>query len=93
MPRTWARAACIAHALVVTGFWYAIVVLDLEIVKVGTWIGLAWLWPIWIVSVAFPDRAQRLRWLATLVAGLLILSPTFSTLYSFAVWGRRGFAP
>ena len=91
--RTWARVVCIAHALVVTGLWYAIVMLDKDIVKVKTWTSLACLWPIWIVSIAFPDKAQRLRWFATLVAGLLLLSPTFSTLYSFVVWSSRGFAP
>ena len=91
--RIWTRAVCIVHACVVSGTWYVIFMLDKDIVNVRIWTALAVLWPIWIFAIAFPGKAWRLRWLATLALGLIILSPTFSTLYSFAVWTIGGFAP
>jgi hypothetical protein len=92
-PRVWAQILCIAHALIVSGIWYALFILDEDVVTVRTWIVLAVLWPFWIISIAFPGKVRRLQWLATLVACAIVLSPTFSTFYSFVVWKAGGFAP
>jgi len=67
--------------------------LDKDIVKVRTWVALGILWLVWIFSVSFPGKARRLRWLAVLALGMVILFPTLSTFYSFAAWGIGGFAP
>jgi hypothetical protein len=91
--QVWIRIACIAHAIIICATWYVIFMLDKDMLKARTWVTLAALWPIWVIAVAFPGKARRLRWLATLTLGLIILSPTFSTLYSFAIWSAGGFAP
>ena len=93
LPRKWTQILCVAHALLVTTLWYAMFMLDKNIAKAGTWTTLAVLWSLWIFSVAFPGRTRRLRWVAILAICAFILSPTFSTLYSFAVWSVGGFAP
>jgi hypothetical protein len=91
--RMWTQVLCIVHAFIVSAIWYVMFMLDRDIVKVRTWVALAILWLVWIFSVAFPGRTRRLRWVAVLSLGTIILSPTFSTLYTFAVWSIGGFAP
>jgi len=91
--RALARVGCIVHACAVTGSWYVLFMQDKDIVSVRTWTLLAAIWPLWILALVFPDRVQRLRWLAVLIVGLIILTPTYSTLYSFLVWRIGGFAP
>ena len=93
LPRKWPQILCVIHALVVTGIWYVMFMLDKDIVKVSTWIAVAVLWLGWIFSIALPGKTRRLRWFAVLSVCAVILSPTFSTLYSFVVWSVGGFAP
>ena len=92
-PHIWTRTACVIHATVVTWIWYVIFMLDKDVVTVRLWIVMVIVWPLWIVSIIFPGKSRRLHWLVTLGLGLIILSPTFSTLYSFAAWRIGGFAP
>lgn len=87
------RIACIAHAFIISMTWYVIFMMDKDILKIRTWVVIAALWPVWAFAIALPGNPWRLRWLGTLLFGFIILSPTYSTLYTFAIWSASGFAP
>jgi hypothetical protein len=67
--------------------------LDKDVIATRVWIGMAAGWLLWFIAIGFSGRSRRLAWCVTLVVGLVVLAPTFSTLYSFAVWQLKGFAP
>lgn len=88
-----ARTLCIFHALSASGLWYIVVILDSDVVSVTSWLDLTVAWVVWIPILAIASKPRR-RWsLAALALGLAVLSPTFSTLYAFAMWSIGGFAP
>ena len=89
----WSRLACLAHAIAVSLVWYMLFVLDKDVVAPSAWVALAATWPLWSIATWFAGRSRRLGWCVVLVVGLIILSPTLSTLYSFVVWHMGGFAP
>ena len=89
----WGHVACVLHAVMISSTWYLMFVLDRDVVTTRVWVALACTWPLWTVAFALPGRSRRIGWALTLAVGLVILFPTFSTLYSFAVWQIEGFAP
>ena len=89
----WSRFACILHASVSTTLWYAIVMLDKDLMPVRVWTAMTVLWALWIGAPVLAKRDERGAWIWTVVLGLAVLSPVFSTLYAFAVWTFGGFAP
>jgi hypothetical protein len=90
---SWPRVACILHAIVATVLWYVIVMLDSHIVSVRVWTAITLLWLLWLGPAMRAGKGRRGPWVWTLTLGIVILAPTFSTLYSFTVWMIGGFAP
>jgi hypothetical protein len=66
---------------------------DRNIVSARVWTGLAVIWLIWMAAPFLSGKEGRRGWTITVALGLGILIPTYSTLYSFAVWSIEGFAP
>ena len=93
--KTWMYmfAISVVHASAVCALWYALFVWDKDVVKIGVWVALAAVWPVWIVALALPGKRRAWQWLVAITIGLGILSPTFHTLYAFASWRILGFAP
>jgi hypothetical protein len=91
--RIYMFALSLVHASVVSALWYALFAWDKDLVKVGVWVALAAVWPVWIVALALPGKDRARVWFAAMALGLAILFPTFDTLYSFGSWSIWGFAP
>lgn len=92
-PSHWLRIACIAHASVATLLWYVRIMMDSDVLPARVWTVVTLLWLLWLFAIALARKENRVRWLWTIIIALAILSPTYSTLYSFAVWSIGGFAP
>lgn len=88
-----ARAACLTHALVATFLWHLRIMLDNDVLPARVWTAVTLLSLPWLLAPALARSGTRLNWLWTIIAGLVILSPTYSTLYSFLAWTIEGFAP
>lgn len=67
--------------------------MDNEILPARVWPATILLWLPWLLVPFFTRREYRAGWLWTIAIGLAVLSPTYSTLYSFAVWTIGEFAP
>ena len=86
-------AAVVAHAAVVTTLWWLMIYADRDLVSVRLWTLLAVAWFAWPVTVIVRwSRFSKLVVGAT-VAGIAVISPVISTLYTFAAWAIGGFAP
>ena len=85
--------ACALHAGAITWLWYMMIWRDQSVVPTRVWLALVYAWLPWVIFILLPGRRDRLWWGGTLVLALAILSPTFSTLYAWAVWSVAGFAP
>jgi len=92
-PQIWPRIACIAHAAVGTLLWYLRIMMDNEVLPARAWTVTILLWLPWLVVPLLVRKERRAGWLWTIVISLAVLSPTYSTLYSFAIWSIGGFAP
>jgi len=93
IPGILLAVACLSHAASATALWYALFFHDWRPNTSADWLFLAVSWPLWALLLLPPGKQQRLQWLAVLVISLVVLSPTFSTLYTFAIWSIEGFAP
>jgi hypothetical protein len=84
---------CLAHAIAVTAEWILEFVLDLDLVPGKIWLIAALLWPLWVVPFLLSSPTMTKRWVLFGGTGLLILTPTLSTIYTYSAWAIGGFAP
>ena len=89
----WLIAACFIHASLITLLWTLRFQFNVSILPGKIWLGLALMWVLWIPIAVLVERRNLKAWLITGVAGLLMLMPTYSTIYAFTVWAIWGFAP
>jgi hypothetical protein len=89
----WLNIACLLHAILITVLWILDFKFDIHILSAKIWLGIALMWLLWIpAAVLFRPRKLK-HSLITGIAGILILMPTYSTIYTFTVWAVGGFAP
>lgn len=90
---SWLKLGCLLHAILILGIWVLVFKFNLDVLPGKVWMGLAFAWPAWLVAAAMSKRENRMRWVFVIAIGVLLLSPTISTLYTFTVWSIEGFAP
>jgi hypothetical protein len=89
----WLNVACLLHAILITVLWILDFKFNIHILSAKIWLAIALMWLLWIPGAAL-FRPRKLKdSLITGIAGILILMPTYSTLYTFTVWAAGGFAP
>ena len=89
----WAIVACLLHAAIASGIWVLMFMFDVDILSGKAWMVLTLVWVVWVGAPIISPKAIKMRWTLTIAAGLLLLAPTISTLYTFIIWGIWGFAP
>ena len=89
----WLNAACLVHAILITLLWILHFKFHISVLSGNIWLGLALMWFLWIPIAAFCGLRNLRNWVITEIAALLILLPTYSTIYTFTVWAIWGFAP
>lgn len=90
---SWLNIACFGHAMLITVLWILDFKFNVSILTGKIWLGLALTWFLWIPGAAFCGLRNLKNWVFTDIAALLILLPTYSTIYTFTVWAIWGFAP
>ncbi len=92
-PSRWLNVACLLHAVLITVLWILDFKFNVHILSSKFWLGIALMWMLWVPVAALVRPRNLKNWLITGIAGILILTPTFSTIYTFTVWAVEGFAP
>jgi len=90
---SWPKLGCLLHAILILGIWVLVFKFNLDVMPGKVWMGLALVWFVWLVVAVMSKRENRMRWVFVIAIGVLLLSPTISTLYTFTVWSIEGFAP
>ena len=92
-PLSLLIGSCLLHAVLVTTLWVLVFRFDVTIISGKIWAVIALAWPLWFLVLALASRRDLKNWGFAAIAGVLILSPIFPTLYAFVVWTIEGFAP
>jgi hypothetical protein len=90
---SWARLACLLHALLVCGNWVLVFKFDRDAIPGKPWMVLALGWFLWPCAVVFARQEKRVQWIIVITIGFLLIAPTIPTLYTFVAWSIEGFAP
>jgi hypothetical protein len=89
----WLIAGCLLHAILITVEWLLEFKLDLDFLPGKIWLGFALPWPLWFIGAFASPRPMRKKWVVAAAFGVLILTPTISTIYTYIGWAIGGFAP
>jgi hypothetical protein len=81
------------HAIFVCGVWILTFKFDLDVMPGKLWMATALIWPFWVGAAIASRPEYRVRWAVAVAIGMLLLTPTIPTLYTFVVWSIEGFAP
>jgi hypothetical protein len=76
----------IAHAALVFMFWYAAMLLDNPVIDTTLWLVMGWTWLVWLAVLVPRARREAKLMFPTLLAGVGIMIPCISTIYTFTVW-------
>ena len=90
---SWARLACLLHALLICGNWVLVFKFDRDGISGKPWMVIALGWFLWPFAIALAHQGNRVQWTIVITIGVLLIAPTIPTLYTYVTWFVEGFAP
>lgn len=83
----------LAHAVLVTANWWAMLYWDESLIPGRLWFALGWLWLAWPILLVVTKARTSLLAVGGVVGGALAMLPSIPVIYSWTVWSIEGFAP